>query len=141
MKGHSNNGLNLNNFTKTSGIFLLIDGAIKLRFISVLCLVIEKTSFGNLDNSPGYEEPILVYCGNGHQAYQAEIKSLYPDVALAQEAGISVKILKKLEEIHMVDRKRPCSSPKGFDRVRQCGEFQNFSPAGTGRPFDLARAS
>ena len=50
-------------------------------------------SFGNLDNSPGYEESILVYCGNGHQAYQAEIKSLYPDMALAQEAGIRVKIL------------------------------------------------
>ena len=74
--------------------FLLSGGATKLRFYSVLCLVIEKTSFGNLDNSPGYEEPILVYCGNGHQAYQAEIKSLYPDVALAQEAGIRVKILK-----------------------------------------------
>ena len=41
-----------------------------------------------------YEEPILVYCGNGYQAYQAEIKSLYPDVALAHEAGIRVKILK-----------------------------------------------
>jgi len=73
---------------------LLSGGGTKFRFINVLCLVIEKTSFGNLDNSPGYEEPILVYCGNGHQAYQAEIKSLYPDVALAQEAGIRVKILK-----------------------------------------------
>ena len=47
----------------------------------------------------------------------------------------------KTGRIHMVDRKRPCSPPKGFDWVRQCGEFQNFSPAGTGRPFDLARAS
>ena len=74
--------------------FLLSGGGTKFRFITILCLVIEKTSFGNLDNSPGYEEPILVYCGNGHQAYQAEIKSLYPDVALAQEAGIRVKILK-----------------------------------------------
>ena len=76
------------------GNFLLSGGATKLRFISVLCLVIEKTSLGNLDNSPRYEEPILVYCGNGHQAYQAEIKSLYHDVALTQEAGIRVKILK-----------------------------------------------
>ena len=74
--------------------FLLSGGATKFRFITVLCLVIEKTSFGNLDNSPGYEEPNLVYYGNGHQAYQALIKSLYPDVALAQEAGIRVKILK-----------------------------------------------
>ena len=94
MKGHSNKGLNLKQLHKNLGHFLLSGGATQLRFISVLCLVIEKTSFGNLDNSPGYEEPILVYCGNGHQAYQAEIKSLYPDVALAQEAGIRVKILK-----------------------------------------------
>ena len=83
-----------NNYTKTSGIFLLSGGATEFRFITILYLVIEKTSFGNLDNSPGYEELILVYCGNGHQAYQAEIKSLYPDVALALEAGIRVKILK-----------------------------------------------
>ena len=55
---------------------------------------LRKLPSETLDNSPGYEEPILVYCGNGHQAYQAEIKSLYPDVALAQEAGIRVKILK-----------------------------------------------
>ena len=94
MKGHSNIGLNLKQLHKNLGHFLLSGGATKLRFYSVLFLVIEKTSFGNLDNSPGYEEPILVYCGNGHQAYQAEIKSLYPDVALAQEAGIRVKILK-----------------------------------------------
>ena len=94
MKGHSNKGLNLKQLHKNLGHFLLSGGATKLRFYSVLCLVIEKTSFGNLENSPGYEEPILVYCGNGHQAYQAEIKSLYPDVALAQEAGIRVKILK-----------------------------------------------
>ena len=94
MKGHSNKGLNLKQLHKNLGHFFLSGGATKLRFISVLCLVIEKTSFGNLDNSPGYEEPILVFCGNGHQAYQAEIKSLYPDVALAQEAGIRVKILK-----------------------------------------------
>ena len=74
---------------------MLSGGATKFRFISVRCLVIEKTSFGNLDNSPGYEEPNLVYClMNGHQAYQAEIKSVYPDVAFAQEAGIRVKILK-----------------------------------------------
>ena len=94
MKGHSNKGLNLKQLPKNLGHFFLSVGATKFRFISVLCLVSEKTSFGNLDNSPGYEEPILVYCGNGHQAYQAEIKSLYPDVALAQEAGIRVKILK-----------------------------------------------
>ena len=94
MKGHSIQGLNVKRLHKNLGNFLLSGGATKLRFYSVLCLVIEKTSFGNLDNSPGYEEPILVYCGNGHQAYQAEIKSLYPDVALAQEAGIRVKILK-----------------------------------------------
>ena len=95
MKGHSNNGLNVKRLHKNLGhFFLLSGGAITLRFISVLCLVIEKTSFGNLDNSPGYEEPILVYCGNGHQAYQAEIKSLYPDVSLAQKAGIRVKMLK-----------------------------------------------
>ena len=75
-------------------------GATKLRFFSILCLVSEKTSFGNLDNSPGYEEPILVYCGNGHQAYQAEIMSLYPDVALAQEAGIRVKILKTRRDLY-----------------------------------------
>ena len=80
--------------TQKPRAFFLSGGATKLRFYSALCLVIEKTYFGNLDNSPGYEEPILVYCGNGHQAYQAEIKSLYPDVALAQEAGIRVKILK-----------------------------------------------
>ena len=80
--------------TQKPRAFFLSGGATKFRFITVLCLVIEKTSFKNLDNSPGYEEPILVYCGNGHQAYQAEIKSLYPDVALAQEAGIRVKILK-----------------------------------------------
>ena len=49
---------------------------------------------GHLGNSPVKEDPILVYCGNDRQAYQAEIKSLYPDVALAQEAGIRVKILK-----------------------------------------------
>ena len=73
---------------------MLSGGATKFRFITVLCLVIEKTSYRNLNNSPGYEEPILAYCGNGLQAYQAEIKSLYPDVALAQEAGIRVKILK-----------------------------------------------
>ena len=73
---------------------MLSSGATKFRFITVLCLVIEKTFFGKLDNSPGCEELILIYCGNGHQAYQAEIKSLYPDVALAQEAGIRVKIIK-----------------------------------------------
>lgn len=94
MKGHSNKGLNLKQLHKNFGYFLLSGGATKFRFITYFCLVSEKTSFGNLDNSPGYEEPILVYCGNGHQAYQAEIKSLYPDVALAQEAGIRVKILK-----------------------------------------------
>ena len=64
-----------------------MSGATKFRFITVLCLVIEKTSFGNPDNSPGYEEPILVYCGNGRQAYETEVKSLYPDMALAQEIG------------------------------------------------------
>ena len=94
MKGHSNNGLNLKQLHKNLGYFLLSGGATQLRFITVLCLVSQKTSFGNLDNSTGYEEPILVYCGNGHQAYQAEIKSLYPDVAFAQEAGIRVKIVK-----------------------------------------------
>ena len=94
MKGHSNIDLNLKQLHKNLGHFLLSDGATKFRFLTVLCLVIEKTSFGNPDNSPGYEEPILVYCGNGHQAYQTEIKSLYPDVALSQEAGIRVKILK-----------------------------------------------
>ena len=44
MKGHSNNGLNLKQLQKNLGIFLLIGGATKFRFISVLCLVIEKTS-------------------------------------------------------------------------------------------------
>ena len=94
VKGHSNNGLNLKQLHKNLGHFLLSGGATKFRFITVLCLVIKKTSFGHLGNSPVYEDPILVYCGNGRQAYQAEIKSLYPDVALAQEAGIRVKILK-----------------------------------------------
>ena len=94
MKGHLNKGLNLKRLQKNLRLFFLSGGATQLRFITVLCLVSEKTSFGNLNNSPGYEEPILVYCWNGHQAYQAEIKSLYPDVALAQEAGIRVKILK-----------------------------------------------
>ena len=100
MKGHLNIGLNLKQLHKNLGHFLLSGGAIKLRFISFLSLVIDKTSFGNLDNSPGYEEPILVYCGNGHQAYQAEIMSLYPDVALAQEAGIRVKILKTMRDLY-----------------------------------------
>ena len=44
--------------------------------------------------SPGYEESILVYCRNVHQANQAEIRSLYLGVDLAQEAGIRVKIVK-----------------------------------------------
>ena len=43
--------------------------------------------------------------------------------------------------IHMVDIKRLCSPPTGFDWVRQCEKFQNFSPAGTGGPFYLAMAS
>ena len=44
VKGHSNNDLNVKQLHKDLGHFLLSGGATKFRFITVLCLVSEKTS-------------------------------------------------------------------------------------------------
>ena len=95
MKGHSNNGLNLKQLHKNLGHFFVEwwchQITIHLRpNVWSLRKLPSETSITLLE----YEEPILVYCGNAHQAYQAEIKSLNPDVVFAQEAGIRVKILK-----------------------------------------------
>ena len=39
-------------------------------------------------------ESVIVYCGNGHYANQEELRSLYLGIALAQEAGVSVRLIR-----------------------------------------------
>jgi hypothetical protein len=39
-------------------------------------------------------ESVVVYCGNGHYSNQEELRSLYLGIALAQEAGMSVRLIR-----------------------------------------------
>ena len=39
-------------------------------------------------------EQVVVYCGNGHSANREELRSLYLGIALAQEAGCQVRLLR-----------------------------------------------